>query len=57
MALNHGVDLGLLLVAVVTELERALGPFGLAQELRRKKLSRTGPATPPHGDSPFIGLG
>ena len=47
MALNHDVDLALLLVAVVKELERPLGPFGLAQELRRNEALEDCPATPP----------
>ena len=46
MALNHDVDLALLLVAVVKELERPLGPFGLAQELRRNEALEDCPATP-----------
>lgn len=58
MALNHDVDLALLLVAVVTELERPLGPFGLAQELHRNEALEDCPSyAAAHGDSPFIGPG
>jgi hypothetical protein len=47
MAFNNEGDLALLLVAVVTELEWPLGPFGLAQELRRNEALEDCPATPP----------
>jgi hypothetical protein len=58
MALNHDVDLAPLLVAVVKELDRPLGPFGLAQELHRNEALEDGPSyAAAHGDSPFIGLG
>ena len=58
MALNHDVDLALLLVAVVKELERPLGPFGLAQELHRNEALEDCPSyAAAHGDSPFIGPG
>ena len=58
MTLNHNVDLALLLVAVVKELERPLGPFGLAQELDRNEALEDCPScAAAHGDSPFIGPG
>jgi len=58
MALNHEVELALLLVAVVKELERPLGPFGLAQELHRNEaLENCHSYAAAHGDSPFIGPG
>ena len=60
MALNHvhDVDLALLLVAGVKELDRPLGPFGLAQELHRNGALEDCPSYPAaRGDSPFIGPG
>jgi hypothetical protein len=58
MALNHEVDLALLLVAAVKELERPLGPLGLAQELHRNEALEDCPScAAAHGDSPFIGPG
>jgi len=58
MALNHNVALALLLVAVVKELDRPLGPFRLAQELHRNEAPEDCPSyAAAHGDSPFIGPG